>query len=408
MDLDLRKERANDMRPLASLRILDLTDGNPYPGSLFADYGAEVLKIEPPGRGDSIRRRGADGADGSDGPYQSYYGRSKKSMTLDLTQRAGQEVLRRLAPAFDMLVANVPEARLAELGLGYGQLKQVAPKLVYGVLTPFGEEGPWKDLPDYDLLVMARTGLLEKTGLPDKPTRIGCPLSYYYGAWHLTAGMMAAWLDAQDSGEGRKVSVSCWQAICSIDDTYVQGLQGLNVLPKRIGNGFPTTNPTDTFQCKNGWFALSIGSDAQWLAFAAGAGRDDWGEGTVYAHDPGRSMEHYFGELDGQLRDYFRTITIEEADRICREAMVPGGPCNTVRELMDDEQVAARHMLLEVDDPVLGRVKQLGKPAKFLRDSEGDDAVGPAPALGAHTDQVLAGLGMAEQEISYLRRQGVV
>ena len=396
------------MKPLASLKILDLTDGNPYPGSLFADYGAEVLKIEPPGRGDSIRRRGA-GADGAAGPYAPYYNRGKKSLTVDLGQQAGQELLRRLVPGFDMLVANVPEKRLEPLGLGCEALKALNPRLIYGVLTPFGEEGPWKDLPDYDLLVMARTGLLEKTGMPDKPTRIGPPLAYYYGAWHLTAGMMAAYLDAQESGEGRKVSVSSWQAICSVDDTYVQGLQGLNVLPKRIGNGFPTTNPTDTFQCKNGWFALSIGSDAQWLAFAAGAGRADWGEGTVYAHDPDRSMKHYFGELDGQLRDYFRSITIEEADRICQEAMVPGGPCNTVGELMGDAQVAARRMLLEAEDPVLGRHKQLGRPAKFLDGAQDDaEAPAPAPALGQHTDQVLAGLGVGEREIADLRRQGVV
>lgn len=396
------------MKPLVSLKVLDLTDGNPYPGSLFADYGAEVLKIEPPGRGDSIRRRGA-AADGTEGPYAPYYNRGKKSLTLDLSQSAGQEILRRLVPGYDMLVANAAEERLEQLGLGYARLRELNPRLVYGVLTPFGEEGPWKDLPDYDLLVMARTGLLEKTGMPDKPTRIGPPLAYYYGAWHLTAGMMAAYLDAQASGEGRKVSVSSWQAVCSIDDTYVQCFQGQNVLPKRIGNGFPTTNPTDTFQCKDGWFALSIGSDAQWLAFADAAGRPDWGEGTVYAHDPERSMQHYFGELDGQLRDYFLNITIDEADRVCRKAMVPGGPCNTVRELMDDAQVAARGMLLDADDPVLGRHKQLGKPAKFLR--EGDEDAGtapPAPALGGHTDQVLSGLGMGQQEIADLRRQGVV
>lgn len=395
------------MKPLVSLKVLDLTDGNPYLGSLFADYGAEVLKLEAPGKGDSIRRRGAVSGDG-EGPYQAFYNRGKRSMTLDLAQEAGRELLRRLVPKYDMLCVNVPEERMKTLGLGYEELKALNPKLIYGVLTPFGEEGPWKDLPDYDLLVMARSGLLEKTGLPEKPTRVGSPLSYYYGAWHLTAGMMAAYLDALETGVGRKVSVSSWQAICSIDDTYVQGLQGLNVLPKRIGNGFPTTNPTDTFQCKNGWFALSIGSDAQWLAFAAGAGREDWGEGTVYAHDPERSMEHYFGELDQQLRDYFMTITIEEADRICREAMVPGGPCNTVNELMTDEQVEARHMLIEVDDPVLGKTRQLGKAAKFLRDDGEDDQVSPAPALGADTGAVLAALGVSEQEAADLRRQGVV
>ena len=307
-----------------------------------------------------------------------------------------------------MLVVNRPESEMARLGLDYNTLSAVNPALVYGVLTPFGEEGPWKDLPDYDLLVMACTGLLEKTGMPDKPTRIGSPLSYYYGSWHLTAGMLAAYLDACKTGQGRKVSCSCWQAICSIDDTYVQGLQGMNTLPKRIGNGFPTTNPTDTFRCKNGWFALSIGSDAQWLAFAEGAGRPDWGEGTVYAHDPDRSMKHYFGDLDQQLRDYFLTITIEEADQICRQAMVPGGPCNTVKELMSDEQVAARHMLLSVNDPVLGTVQQLGKPAKFLRDNEGDDEVTPAPALGADTEAVLKSLELPPEQIEQLRSSGVI
>lgn len=395
------------MKPLSSLKVLDLTDGNPYAGSMFADYGAQVLKIEAPGSGDSIRRRGAKPGQ-PQGPYAAFYNRSKQSMTLDITRPAGQEILRRLAAGYDMLVVNRPEAALAPLGLGYADLKAANPRLIYGVLTPFGEEGPWKDLPDYDLLVMARSGLLEKTGLPEKPTRIGCPLSYYYGAWQLTAGMMAAYLDAQQTGSGRKVSCSCWQAICSIDDTYVQGLQGLNTLPKRIGNGFPTTNPTDTFKCKNGWFALSIGSDAQWLAFAQGAGRADWGEGTVYAHDPDRSMKHYFGDLDNQLREYFLTITIEEADQICRAAMVPGGPCNTVQELMGDEQVAAREMILEVEDPVLGRTRQLGKPAKFLRDNADDNAVAPAPALGQHTGEVLAGLGLTGQEIDRLRADGTV
>ena len=395
------------MKPLQSLKVLDLTNGNPYAGSMLADYGAEVLKIEMPATGDSIRLRGAKPGE-AEGIYSSFFNRCKRSMTLDITKSAGQEILHRLVSLYDMLIVNRPESELIPLRLGYEELRRLNSKLVYGVLTPFGEEGPWKDLPDYDLLIMARSGLLEKTGMPDKPTRIGSPLSYYYGSWELTAGMLAAYLDAQKSGYGRKVSCSCWQAICAMDDTYAQGLQGLNSLPKRIGNGFPTTNPTDTFQCKNGWFAISIGSDAQWLAFAAGAKRGDWGEGTKYAHDPDRSMKHYFGDLDQQLREYFLTITIEEADNICREAMVPGGPCNTVKELMNDEQVAAREMLLEVDDPALGRVKQLGKAAKFLRDNERDNEITPAPALGADTDVVLNALSLTKDEIQSLYADGIV
>lgn len=389
------------MKPLVSLKVLDLTDGNPYIGSLFANYGAEVLKIEAPGKGDSIRYRGVVSGEG-EGPYAAYYNRGKKSIALDITKPAGAEIVKKLAAGYDMIVFNVAEAKVAPYGLSYAELKAVNPKIVYGVLTPYGETGPWKDLPDYDLLVMARSGLLEKTGLPEKPTKMGFPLGYYYGSWHLTAGMMAAYLDVLDGNEGRKVSCSSWQAVASIDDTYAQCMQGLNTLPVRIGNGFPTTNPTDTFKCKNGWFALSIGSDDQWLSFVESAGMSDkWGEGTIYGHDPDRSLKHYFGDLDKQLWDFFATITIEEADQICRNAMVPGGPCNTVKELMgENDYVEARQMLIEIDDPKLGKHKQLGLAAKFLKNvSEDDNVIAPAPALGADTDAVLAALGVNADEL---------
>ena len=308
------------MKPLCSLKVLDLTDGNPYTGSMFADYGADVLKIENPIGGDSIRRRGAK--DKEEGIYQAFYNRGKKSMTLDISKSAGGEVLKRLAPHFDMLVVNKPEEEMKKLGLGYEDLKAVNPRLIYGVLTPYGETGPWKDMPDYDLLINSRSGLQEKTGFPERPTRFGFPLAYIYSSWHLSAGMLAAYLKSQETGEGMKVSVSVWHTMVSLDDTFVEGLLGMNTLPKRIGNGFPTTNPTDTFRCRDGWFSLSIGSDAQWISFAKCAGNNVWAEDPRYAHDPARSMENYFGDLDQQLRDYFATITIEEADTMCREAMV--------------------------------------------------------------------------------------
>jgi len=396
------------MKPLIGLRVLDLTDGNPYIGSMFADYGAEVVKIEVPGSGDSIRRRGAKSED-QEGIYQAYYNRAKKSMTIDITTTQGQEIIRKLVPHFDMLVINVAEENMAPLGIDYETLRSYNRKLVYGVLTPFGEDGPWKDMPDYDLLVMARSGLLDKTGFPEKPTRIGFPLGYYYGSWHLTAGMLAAYLKAQETGEGQKVSASSWQCVMSVDDTFAQCLAGMNELPKRIGNGFPTTNPTDTFRCKNGWFSLSIGSDQQWWAFSKAAGKTDWIENPKYSHDPVRSMENYFGDLDQQLRDYFSGITIEEADRVCKEAMVPGGPCNTVNELLNDEQVKVRQMILPVEDPKIGETLQIGKPAKFLRDDENDNDIASAPSLGQHTEPILRQLlKLSDVEMEALRKASVV
>ena len=391
------------MKPLASLKVLDLTIGNPYIGSMFSDYGAEVIKIEAPGAGDPIRRRGAaPGA--AEGPYSSYYMRGKKSAAIDYTKPEGAEIIRKLAAGADMIAFNTAEEKNAAYGLSYEDLKAVNPKIVYGVLTPFGEDGPWKDIPDYDLLVMAKSALMEKTGLPEKPTKFGFPFGYIYASWHLTAGMLAACLHAEDTGEGMKVSCSAWQTVMEVDDTFAECFQALNTLPKRIGNGFPTTNPTDTFKCKNGWFSLSIGSDKQWLDFVHEAGMDDkWGEGTVYAHDPERSMDHYFGELDKQLWDYFATITIEEADMICRRAMVPGGPCNTVPELMTDEQVKARNMLIDV-----GGVTQVGIPAKFLRDNAEDDRIEPAHAAGADTEACLEAAGIDGDRLAQLRADGII
>lgn len=384
-----------------------MTDGNPYIGSMFADYGAEVLKIEVPKVGDSIRSKGAAPGE-AEGIYQAYYNRGKKSMTLNLEKPQGQEILKRFVTQFDMLAVNQSEEAMSALGLGYETLKEWNPKLIYGVLTPFGEEGPWKNLPDYDLLVMARTGLLEKTGFLEKPTRFGFPLGYFYSSWHLTAGMLAAYLKMQKTGEGEKVSTSTWHTMMSLDDTFAECLLGMNTLPKRLGNGFPTTNPTDTFKCKNGWFSLSIGSDQQWMAFSYAAGRKDWAEDPRYAHDPVRSMENYFGDLDQQLRDYFAGITIEEADAICREAMAPGGPCNTVKELVSDEQVKVRQMLIHVKDSKLGDTLQLGKPAKFLKEDDKDNEIAAASALGEDTVSMLEQLNLSSEEIDALNADGII
>ena len=203
--------------------------------------------------------------------------------------------------------------------------------------------------------------------------------------------------------------MSSWQAVFSIDDTYAQCLTGMNELPRRIGNGFPTTNPTDTFKCLNGWFALSIGSDQQWWSFSKSAGRNDWIEDPRYSHDPVRSMEHYFGDLDLQLKDYFASITIEEADRVCKEAMVPGAPCNTVNELVHDEQVKAREMILKLTDPKIGDSLQIGKPAKFLRDCESDNEIAAAPALGEHTEAVLKELlKLTDSETASMKKAAII
>lgn len=390
------------MKPISGLRVLDLSEGIPYIGSMFADYGAELIKVERPGVGDPIRKRGAQ--DGhQDGPYTDYYMRGKKSLTVDYKKEKGSEVIKRLAEKVDMIVFSQTEEQLKEYGLGYEDLKEVNSKIVYGLLTPYGEDGPWKDHPDYDMLILAKTGLLEKTGHPEKPTKFGIPLGYIYASWHLTAAMLAAKLKADDTGEGMKVSVSTWQTIMQLDDTFAQVLQGLNSLPERIGNGFPTTNPTDTFKCKDGWFALSMAGDIQWANFVREAGKEDvWGEGTIYEHDPARSMKHYFGDLDQQLKDFFKTLTIDEADEICRRAVVPGGPANTIEELVDDEQVKDRNMFINHHGAT-----QVGIPAKFVGQDSDEDIL-KASELGADNKELLNEIGLEDNDLEELSSEGII
>ncbi|MBR0171634.1 MAG: CoA transferase [Lachnospiraceae bacterium] len=391
------------MLPLRSLKVLDLTCKNPYIGSLFADYGAEVIKIEPPETGDPIRQRGLPESD-----YYAYYGRGKKSVTCDYTTAEGMALIKAMLPSADMLVVNASEEKMREYGLSCETALSINKKLIYGVLTPFGEEGPWKDLPDYDLLVMAKAGLLEKTGFAERPTKFGFPIGYYYSAWELAAGMLAACFKAMRTGEGCKVSTSIWHTVMSVDDTFAECLLGMNELPKRLGNGFPTANPTDTFRCKDGWFTLSIGSDDQWISFAERVGNKVWAEDPRYAHDPARSMENYFGDLDGQLKDYFATITVAEADQICRDAMVPGGPCNTVDDLLKDEQVRVREMLVHVADSGGGQTLQIGKAAKFLRDDENDNHFMPARVPGADTEEILKSLGKDDRDLEKLKQARII
>ena len=364
------------MKPLEAVSVLDLTEGNPYIGSVFADYGATVLKVEKPQGGDDIRRRG--GTPEEEGPYAQYYLRGKKSIAIDYTTADGQEIVRKLAAKCDMVAVNKQEDYMERLGLGYENLKAVNPKLIYGVLTPFGKEGPWKDCPDYDLIVMAKCGLLEKTGFPERPTKFGFPLAYIYASWHLTAGMMAAYLKAEESGEGSKVSVSSWHTMMELDDTFAECMQGLNVLPRRLGNGFPTTNPTDTFHCKDGWFALSIGSDKQWLDFAREAGRDDWGEGSVYVEivDQAvcifRDAQHPLALF---LADNRRAAALTHALNdlfVCQHAFAARAPVDGHRGLV------CQPVLVHLEEDPL-------RPLIVLRVCRVDDAV-PVEAVAEHLE----------------------
>ena len=394
------------MNPIAGMRVLDLTDGNGYPTVILADYGAEVVKVEKPGVGDSNRRLGPQ-KDG-EGIFQTYYNRGKKSITLDITTAEGQQLLRELVKHFDVLVENFPPETMESYGLGYEELEKIQPKLIYGSLTGWGKKGPLKDYPAIDLLVQAKTGFMSFTGLPEKPTRIGFPISVFYAANYLAAGIVAAYDYADQTGIGQKVEVNLWECLMSVHDDKLVTHFIANEPIQRIGNSFPTVNPQDTFRCKDGWFALSVGTDKHWADLCREMGWDDLGAVERYKHDPDRSMKYYWGDLELEMKKHYAEATLEEADMACRRAMVPGGPVNTIKELLTDEQVAVHNMLIEVDDKRFGKTMQIGRNKKFGDVSEEPPIQGSC-ALGEHNDEIFAGLlNLDQARIAALKEAGVI
>lgn len=394
------------MKPLVNLKVLDFTVGSAYPSLMLSDYGAVVIKVEKPGEGDTTRKMGPQ--INGEGIYQAYLNRGKKSITLDIYTAEGQELVRKLVKEVDAVIENFPTGTMESLGLGYEDMEKINPRIVYGSLTGWGTKGEWKDYPAVDLLVQAKTGFLDFTGFPEKPSVIGYPISEFYAANYLAAGVNAAYNYACETGIGQKVEVNMWESLISAHEDKLLSHFITNERIRRIGNSYPTVNPSDVYRCKDGFFALSVGVDKHWQRFCEEIGWDDLYAVERWKVDPERS-ENYFGDLEVVLRERFLTVTMDEADMACRRGGVPGGPVNSVEDLFKSEQVKAREMILEVEDERFGKTLQLGKNKKFHDDNEHDNEIEGSPVLGSYNTEVYEGmLHLSQDEIAGLKSKGVI
>lgn len=394
------------MKPLTSMKVLDLTVGNGYPTLMLADYGATVVKVEAPNGGDTTRYMGPK-KDG-EGVYQAYLNRGKKSITLDITTADGQDLIRKLAKEMDVVIENFKDGTMETYGLGYEELEKINPKLIYGVLTGWGSKGEWKDYPAIDLLIQAKTGFLDFTGFPEKPSVIGFPLSEHYSANYLAAGVVAAYNYACETGIGQKVEVNMWESLLSAHEDKLLSHFIVNDKIRRLGNSYPTVNPSDIYKCKDGYFALSVGVDKHWKRLCEEMGWDDLYAVERWKVDPERS-ENYFGDLENVLKERYLTVTMEEADMACRRAGVPGGPVNSIEDLYKSEQVGVREMLIDVEDERFGKTRQLGKNKKFHDENEHDNELVGSPVLGADNKAVYSDLlHLSDNEMDSLKAKAVI
>jgi crotonobetainyl-CoA:carnitine CoA-transferase CaiB-like acyl-CoA transferase len=377
--------------PLAGLRVVDLSRvlAGPYCTMLLADLGADVVKVELPGVGDETRRWGPPFAADGESAYYLSVNRNKRSLTVNLRESAGRDVLHRLLARADVLVENFRPGALDEMGLGYAALHDRYPRLIYGTISAFGSRGPRREQPGYDFAIQALGGIMSITGEPDgEPSKVGVAVV------DITAGLHAlvAILAALRAGRGQHVEVSLFQSQLAWLVNVASGYLVSGREPRRWGNAHPQIVPYQTFRGADGWVAIACGNDAQFRALCGVLGLE---ADARFATNPLR-VEHR-EELVARLSALMAGRAVGELLAALEAARVPCAPVNTVAQALADPQAEALGVVL--GSGVRWPFELSDTPAELRREP---------PGLGEHTDEVLAELGYDPEAIARLREGGAV
>jgi crotonobetainyl-CoA:carnitine CoA-transferase CaiB-like acyl-CoA transferase len=393
--------------PLDGITVLDFTRvlSGPYCTMQLADMGARVIKLEQPGKGDDTRAWGPPFVNGESAYFLSI-NRNKESLTLDLKNAAAARVIDALLDKADVLVENFRPGTMARLGLGYEQLAQRFPRLVYCSISGFGQTGPRSMEPGYDAVVQAEGGLMSITGAEGgRPFRLGVAISDIVSGMFATQGIAFALLVRERTGRGQLVDVAMLDATVALL-TYQAGIYfATGRTPGRMGNRHPTIVPYETFEASDGEFVIAVGNDEQWRRFCTVAGLEALAADERFATNQARVASYTALRplLDERLRVRTRA---EWVDRL-RPAGVPCGSVRDVAEVLEDPQIDARGMVQEIEHAVAGAMRVTGVPIK-LSSTPGSVRT-PPPELGEHTMGILMNdVGFDRDEIDRLRSAGVV
>jgi len=394
-------------KPFEGIKVLDLTRAlaGPYCTLVLSDLGAEVVKVEIPQSGDDARQYG---------PFknkQSLYflslNRAKKSITLNLKAEEGKVIVKDLVKKFDVLVENFRPGTMEKLGLGYNELKEINPRLIYAASSGFGHTGPDSKKPSYDLLAQARGGIMSITGWPDTPpTRVGMSTGDITAGLFTAIGIGAALYHREKTGVGEKIDVAMLDSQVAILENALARFQVDGVSPTPIGNKHPTVSPFQAFMAKDEYFVLPIGNDKLWQKFCHVVGKEDWANDPRFVTNAGRNNN--MDTLIPMIEKLFLTKKASEWIKLIESAGIPCGPINNIEKVMNDPQVHARNMIVEIDDDVAGTIKIAGNPIKMTSIPE-EKKRNPVPKLGEHTAEVLSKyLGYDEKKIAQLKEDGVI
>jgi len=393
---------------LEGVRVLDLSRvlAGPYCTMMLADLGADIIKIEAPGLGDDTRHWGPPFAKGGESAYFLCVNRNKRSMTLNLKSERGIQILTELIQQSDVLVENFRVDTMEKWGLGYEALQLLHPGLIYCTITGYGYTGPYRQLPGYDFIIQAQGGVMSITG-PEQgePFKVGVAIADITAGLFACNAILAGLFDHQRSGRGQRIDISLLDSqmawLANVGSNYL--ISGEK--PLRYGNAHPNIVPYQTFKASDGYFALGIGNDGQWRQFCEKAGKPEWALDSRFKTNACRVENR--GKLLPLLGDLFSQFEIAHWLSILETVGVPCGPINSIDQLMDDPQVQARQMVIQVPHPSAGSIKMVASPLKIP--TAPVEVRLPPPMLGEHTEEILRDLlGFDRKGVEELRTAQVI
>lgn len=392
-------------KPLAGVKVIDFTRvySGPYCTMMLADLGAEVIKVERKGIGDDTHFF-APRMEKESG-YFAYLNRNKKSLSLDLKALESVEIIKELAKWADVVVENFSPGVVGKLGVGYEDLKAVNPKIIYGSISGFGQTGPYRKKPAYDVVCQAMGGFMAITGDKDgKPYKLGTSIVDASAGIHMAYAIMVALYCREKTGIGQFIDVGMMDTAFSSLENFIVTKTLTGTAPTRDGNANLGSAPFNSFKSKDGYVTIACANNALFKKLAVAIEREDLLEIPEYSENHFRKANEK--ALNAEVEKWTIERNTDEIVKILDAASVPVGPILGVDELVVDPHIEAREMLVEIDHPLLGKAKYPGNPLKFSETSE--FSFERSPILGEHNDYVLKDiLGMDDEKINAYKEKDI-
>lgn len=385
--VDTSAQPANATLPLTGIRVLDVSQvmAGPFCCMLLGDMGADVVKIEPPGVGDSTRHSMGFRLKGEDSPGFLALNRNKRSIALDLKHPADREVLYALVKTADVLVENARPGVADRLGMGYETLRAINPRLVYASISGFGHTGPWAQRPGFDLIAQAMSGVLSATGLPgQEPVKNGIPVGDLGAGLFATYGILSALIGRETSGVGQFIDASLLEAALGLSVWETTEFWGTGKSPEPIGTANRMSAPYQAMRARDGYLVIGAANQKLWLTFLEVVGKPELNADPRFATNALRVAHRV--ELIGLLEPAFARRTVHEWVDALLTAGVPAAPIYNYEQALASDHVAAREMVIDVPHPIEGSFRSLGFPVKMRGTPQ--RVRHPPPLLDQHGDEI--------------------